>query len=94
MACGVPVISSDGGALPEVVGDAGIVVRAGDSQQLAHEIERVLNSPQLREDLALCGRERILSKFCWRVTAQNMVRLYRDILARHAESTELIEMHS
>lgn len=80
MACGVPVISSDGGALPEVVGDAGIVVPAGDSGALVRAIEQLLQSAELRDSLGKAGRRRIEEQFSWQVAAQRLVAYYREIL--------------
>jgi glycosyltransferase involved in cell wall biosynthesis len=76
MACGCPVISSDGGALPEVVGDAGIVVPAGDHKALADALETLLKNPELRDELSLNGRARILEKFCWKVAAREFTEYY------------------
>ena len=49
MACGVPVVSTDGGALPEVVGDAGLIVPTKDAEALAAAIGMLLRDPQQRE---------------------------------------------
>ena len=49
MACGVPVVATDGGALPEVVGDAGLVVPAKDAKALAGAMGRLLADPELRD---------------------------------------------
>lgn len=81
MACGCAVISSDGGALPEVVGDAGVIVPAGDSHALATALERVLTDDQLRQELGRKGRERIVQKFCWQVAAREFSQYYRRMLA-------------
>ncbi len=80
MACGVPIVSSDGGALPEVVGDAGIVVPAGNSEALAEGIARLLRDPAERARLADAGRRRILEKFSWEVAAGEMVAFYRSVI--------------
>ncbi|WP_444886756.1 glycosyltransferase family 4 protein [Microbulbifer sp. JMSA008] len=80
MACGAPVVSSDGGALPEVVGDAGIVVPAGDSKALAEALGRVLADKSLQADMGAQGRARIENKFCWSLAASNLVAYYREIL--------------
>ncbi|MFD1216320.1 glycosyltransferase family 4 protein [Microbulbifer celer] len=84
MACGVPVISSDGGALPEVVGDAGIVVPAGNSDALAEAMQSLLDNPSLREKLGAAGRERIESQFSWTLCAKHLVDYYRAIIAAQA----------
>ena len=82
MACGVPVVSTSGGALPEVVGDAGIQVPVRDAQALAAAIGELLDDPVRREELGRRGRERIESQFCWRLTARRMAGYYREVLER------------
>jgi glycosyltransferase involved in cell wall biosynthesis len=80
MACGVPVVSSDGGALPEVVGDAGLIVPARSTDGLVASIDALLRDPQRRQELAAKGRQRILEQFCWNVCAAQMVDYYRQVL--------------
>lgn len=84
MACGVPVVSSDGGALPEVVGEAGVIVPARDVDALADAIDTLLQNPQRRQELGARGRQRILEQFCWDVCAGQMVDYYRQVLT-HAD---------
>jgi glycosyltransferase involved in cell wall biosynthesis len=86
MACGVPVVSTVGGALPEVVGDAGLLVPIRDSQALAEAISRLLDDDKLQAQLATEGRERILEKFCWNVSATQMTQYYREVIAQYANS--------
>ena len=81
MACAVPIVSTDGGALPEVVGEAGMVVPARNSQAIADAIATLLDSPELREELAVKGRQRILEKFCWQVAAREMTGYYNQVLS-------------
>ena len=81
MACGVPVVSSDGGALPEVVGEAGVVVPAGDAEALEGAIAGLLDDPVRRDALGQAGRDRIDELFCWRVTAGQMTAYYREVLS-------------
>ncbi len=80
MACEAPVISSDGGALPEVVGDAGIIVPAGDRKALAQAIADLLDSPEKRRELGLAGRARIDETFCWDRAAQLFTDYYYRML--------------
>lgn len=80
MACGVPVISSDGGALPEVVGDAGVIVPAGNSEALARALQNLLTDDALRARLAEKGRARIVEQFSWRLAASRLVDYYRQII--------------
>lgn len=81
MACGVPLVSTDGGALPEVVGDAARVVPVGDVTALAEAIEALLLDPDARDDLSRQGRRRIVERFTWQRTAEQLTALYRQVLA-------------
>ncbi|MCF8053893.1 MAG: glycosyltransferase family 4 protein [Deltaproteobacteria bacterium] len=80
MACGVPVISSDGGALPEVVGDAGIMVPAGSAADLAKAIARLLDSPAERKAFAQKGLLRVAASLTWEKAAQKTVDVYREVI--------------
>jgi glycosyltransferase involved in cell wall biosynthesis len=81
MACGVPVVSTDGGALPEVVGDAGIQVPVKNSRAIADAVAQLLNDKQRRQRLGEAGRVRIEQLFCWRRAAQQMTDYYQRVLA-------------
>lgn len=81
MACAVPVVSTNGGALAEIVGDAGVVVPTADASALAAAIGELLEDPERRERLGQQGRERILQRFSWEVCAQQMVNYYRRVIA-------------
>ena len=71
MQSGVPVITSDGGALPEVVGKAGVVVRLGDGfvTRLARAIERVVGDPVVHRQLVAAGHARV-RRFTWERAAR------------------------
>jgi glycosyltransferase involved in cell wall biosynthesis len=77
MACGVPVISTTGGALPEVVGDAGLLVPPGNARALASAIDRICDDDQLATSLGAAGRARVLKHFSWKRAAQLCVKAYR-----------------
>ena len=81
MACGVPVVSSDGGALPEVVGDAGVVVPAKDPHALADSVAMLLDNRELRDDFARRGQQRIGEHFSWEQAARQMTQLYAEVMA-------------
>ena len=84
MSCGVPLVSSSGGALPEVVGDAGLLTPPGDVSALAEAISRVLNNRVLAQALMQMGRQRIVSEFCWdRVAAQLTQYYHQHVLRNH-----------
>jgi glycosyltransferase involved in cell wall biosynthesis len=80
MACGVPLISTNGGALPEVVGDAGIIVPPADSVALAKEIILLLNNADQRKKMAKAGIERVDAIFNWSKAAGDMVDVYREAI--------------
>jgi glycosyltransferase involved in cell wall biosynthesis len=65
MSCAAPVIVTDGGALPEVVGEAGIVVRRGDPEALAIAISQLLDDPAKRLALGEASRRRAREVFSW-----------------------------
>jgi glycosyltransferase involved in cell wall biosynthesis len=81
MACGVPMISTNGGALPEVVGDAGVLVPVKDVDALANAIDELLRDPARREELSVLAKARIEELFCWNVCATQMTDYYRQVLA-------------
>jgi glycosyltransferase involved in cell wall biosynthesis len=83
MACGVPLVATTGGALPEVVGrdgETGLLVPPGDVDALAVGVLRALGDPDLRARIGPAGRERVLSRFTWRETAIGTVENYRALL--------------
>lgn len=79
MACGVPVITSNRSALPEVVGDAGVTVDPDESEPLAHAMHRVLTDGEMREELRRRGLQRAGS-FSWERTARETVTRYQRAL--------------
>ena len=82
MASGVPLVSTDGGALPEVVGNAGRIVPAADPGALAHAIGELLAMPASeRERIGLAGRRHIQANFSWEQTAEKTLASYRRIIA-------------
>jgi glycosyltransferase involved in cell wall biosynthesis len=86
MACGVPLVCTTGGALPEVVGRHGrtaLLVPPGDPGALACEIGRALDDPALRSSLGEAGRSRVLERYSWRATAEATVVQYRAAIAAH-----------
>lgn len=84
MACEVPVIAAKGGALPEVVGEAGIQVPTADSDAIAAAVKDLLENPAKREQLAQAGRERIVQQFSWQVAAKTLSQYYLQVLEDYA----------
>jgi glycosyltransferase involved in cell wall biosynthesis len=83
MAAGVPLIASDRSSIPEVVGDAGVLVPATDADAVADAIARVLGDEAFREDLVARGRERV-RRFTWERAARATADVYRTAYDRRA----------
>jgi glycosyltransferase involved in cell wall biosynthesis len=84
MACGVPLVATTGGALPEVIGDSGstaLLVPPGDPGALAGALGRVLDDDALAGRLSGAARLRVLKYFTWRACAEGTVEQYRRALA-------------
>jgi glycosyltransferase involved in cell wall biosynthesis len=84
MACGVPVVATTGGALPEVLGrdgESALTVPPGDPSALAAALLRALGNAGLRARIGAAGRARALDRFTWRATAERTVDQYRELLA-------------
>ncbi len=80
MGCGAVPIGSDSGAIPDVIGDAGLIVPEGDVTALAGAIRRLLVDDDLRHELALKGRQRVLERFTQAQIARQTVDVYREML--------------
>ncbi len=78
MACGVPVVASSRGSVPEVVGDAGILVDPGDREALSEAIASVLTDGELRSRLVRKGVERAQG-FSWKTSAERTLDIYREV---------------
>jgi len=80
MACGVPLVATTAGALPEVVGDAALLVPPGDACALADKLTALLADPGLRRRLGQRGRERVLGRFTWEAAARATAAAYREAM--------------
>jgi glycosyltransferase involved in cell wall biosynthesis len=83
MACGCPVICADGTALPEVAGDAALMVDPTATEALTAAIERLLSEPGLVEDLRARGLARS-RRFTWEDAARHTRDVYREVIAPRA----------
>lgn len=81
MACGCPVITSNTSSLPEVVGDAGVLVNPYDVNELAKAMERVLEDGDLREKLIKKGLERV-KLFSWQKAASQTLEVYESLVGK------------
>jgi glycosyltransferase involved in cell wall biosynthesis len=84
LACGVPLICSDGGALPEVVGNAAFMVKAGDVAELVNALRTLLLNEAMCEQLSIAGREHSLQHLSWQVVGEQLSDYYRSILIGRA----------
>jgi glycosyltransferase involved in cell wall biosynthesis len=75
-AAGIAVIGSDSGAIPDVIGDAGIVFPEGDETAIADAIRTLLEQPALRAEYGANGRRRAEELFSW----QPVAKQYSDLL--------------
>ncbi len=79
MACGVPVIGSSAGEIPNVIGDAGLVFKEGDRAALADALCALLADPGQRETLAQRGRERVLARFTQKTIVDETYAVYQEM---------------
>ncbi len=83
MSCGVAVVATTGGALPEVVGtsgETGLLVEPNDSEALVQAIRQLLDSEPMRQRLGANGRRRVMEHFTWEVTARGTAACYDAIM--------------
>jgi glycosyltransferase involved in cell wall biosynthesis len=80
MACGVPIITSNTSSLPEVVGNAGIMVDPNDIESLSDEMYKVLNDKELKHRMRRDGLKRA-KMFTWEKTVNNVIEIYNEILS-------------
>lgn len=81
MACGTPVIVSNASSLPEVVGNAGLLVDPREPAAWTEALDRLWRHPAYRADLSMRGLARA-RQFSWRRTARETIGIYRSVLLR------------
>ncbi len=79
MACGVPVLGSDSGEIPRVIGDAGVVFPEEDLEELRFQLQRLMEDATARKSLAAAGRERVLARFTMAEVARRTVAVYNTV---------------
>ena len=88
MACGVPVVGTDSGEIPQVVGEAGLIFPEDDAAALHDCLARLLHEPELRATLARRGRERVLAHYTQARVAAETYQVYCNTLGREDQSIE------
>ncbi len=81
MASGVPVVGSDSGAIPDVIGSAGLIFPEGDAAALAMHLHQLQQSPELRDHFRVKGRERVLAHFTHQQVAEATARVYGEMVS-------------
>ncbi len=84
MACRVPVVGSDSGEIPNVIGDAGLVVPEGNTAALAGALDRLARDGDLRARLAARGLERVRAEFTNQRVAEKTAQFYEETVRREA----------
>ncbi len=80
MACGVPCIGSDSGAISEVLGEAGLIFSERDCSELAEAIKKLMADSGLYQSLRERGMERARKYFSCEAYAANLVSMYNEVL--------------
>ena len=81
MSSGVPVIGSNSGAIPDIIGEAGLVVPEGSIEALRVALDELRCKPDVRLRLANAGRSRVLAQFTHEQVAAATVRVYQEMLS-------------
>jgi glycosyltransferase involved in cell wall biosynthesis len=92
MACGLPVISTTGGALPEVVGDAGILVPPADSKALVQAILALMDDPEQAKQMGHAGVKRVRDRFTWKKAAELTIEAYRETIRDYRRSKPAVKV--
>ncbi|MBE9115934.1 glycosyltransferase family 4 protein [Lusitaniella coriacea LEGE 07157] len=79
MACGIPVIGSDSGEIPHVIGEAGLVFPEKDAAAFAECLAKTIEQPELREKLGHLGYERAMKRYTNKALAQQQLAFYRQL---------------
>jgi glycosyltransferase involved in cell wall biosynthesis len=93
MACGTPVIASNVASMPEVIGDAAILVNPEDEQEIASAMLRLLKDNGLRQELVKKGYQRIRT-FTWKNTAEKTIEVYQKVMAERLTKSQRFDSFS
>jgi len=94
MACGIPVIGTTCGAIPEVLDNAGLLLPEGDAGALAQAMRRMLSDRDLRERCARLGRIRIEEHYSWELVARKTYQLFQLVLKGSAPADVLHQVEA
>jgi glycosyltransferase involved in cell wall biosynthesis len=88
MACDVITVGAESGAIPEVIGEAGLTFPEGDVDALHDRLQRLLEDISLRQELRQKGRKRVTENYTQAAIARHTIEVYRQVLGQ----TELVEI--
>lgn len=79
MACGTPVVTSNAGSLPEVIGKSSLMASPNDIDSLAQAVRRVLENEAIKNDCVEFGLKNVM-RFTWEKCASDVLEIYRKVL--------------
>jgi glycosyltransferase involved in cell wall biosynthesis len=84
MACGLPVVATRVGGIPEAIedGQSGILIKEKDADSLIRAIDRLLGNEELAKQMGRNGRNMVEQNFSWEKNAEQMIRIYREVIGR------------
>ena len=80
MACDVIAVGARSGAIPEVIGEAGLTFEEGNMAELRVHLQRLIDDVTLREELRQKGRRRVTEQYTQAAIAKNTIEVYRQIV--------------
>ncbi len=80
MACKVPVVGSNSGEIPYVIGDAGLVFSEGDTQALANRLVQLMDKPELAQNLGKMGYQKAMAKYTNKALAEQQLEFYKELV--------------
>ncbi len=87
-ACGVPVVGSDSGAIPDVVGAGGLIFPEGNARALAEALAVLRSDPERRVRLGRTGRGLVEERYTWQHVAESMMEIYESLMVGRRDSFE------
>jgi glycosyltransferase involved in cell wall biosynthesis len=89
-ACGIPVVATKVGGLPEVVEDGvtGLLVAPANSRETAEALSKLLDNESLRLEMGTQGRKKVLNQYDWSNNLKSMIAIYRNLVLTYASKNK------